>query len=69
MVPILPAANVIKIGAQSLIDRGRSAVLPVVEELGANSREHQVQLVNGLKPGTITQAIRGEPVRTVITAT
>ena len=30
---ILPDVSVLKIGGQSLIDRGRAAVLPVVEEL------------------------------------
>jgi molybdenum storage protein len=48
--PILPNANVVKIGAQSLIDRGRSAVFPVVEELGANAPEHQ--LIIGVGAGT-----------------
>jgi molybdenum storage protein len=46
-VPILPEANVVKIGAQSLIDRGRSAVFPVIEELGANAREHQLIIAVG----------------------
>jgi molybdenum storage protein len=49
-VAILPAANVVKIGAQSLIDRGRSAVFPVIEELGANAHAHQ--LVIGVGAGT-----------------
>ena len=49
-VRILPAANVVKIGAQSLIDRGRSAVFPVVQELGANRAEHQ--LIIGVGAGT-----------------
>jgi molybdenum storage protein len=49
-VPILPRANVIKIGAQSLIDRGRAAVFPVVEELGAAAAEHQ--LIIGVGAGT-----------------
>lgn len=50
MVPILPEANVVKIGAQSLIDRGRTAVYPVVEELGACAAEHQ--LIIGVGAGT-----------------
>jgi molybdenum storage protein len=50
LVRILPRANVVKIGAQSLIDRGRSAVFPVVEELGANAAEHQ--LIIGVGAGT-----------------
>jgi molybdenum storage protein len=50
MVPFLPNANVVKIGAQSLIDRGRSAVFPVVEELGACAAQHQ--LIIGVGAGT-----------------
>lgn len=50
LVRILPRANVVKIGAQSLIDRGRSAVFPVVAELGANRAEHQ--LIVGVGAGT-----------------
>jgi len=46
-----PAAReLVKIGAQSLIDRGRSAVFPVIEELGANAAEHQ--LIIGVGAGT-----------------
>jgi molybdenum storage protein len=50
LVQILPHANVLKIGAQSLIDRGRSAVLPIIEELGANAQKHQ--LIIGVGAGT-----------------
>jgi molybdenum storage protein len=32
-LPILPEANVIKIGGQSFIDRGRTAVFPLIEEI------------------------------------
>lgn len=49
-VSILPQAHVVKIGAQSLMDRGRSAVYPVIEELGANCRDHQ--LIIGVGAGT-----------------
>jgi molybdenum storage protein len=44
---ILPDANVIKVGGQSLIDRGRAAILPVVEELVAARREHQLLIGTG----------------------
>jgi len=37
---ILPEANVLKIGGQSLIDRGRAAMLPAIEELVQAKREH-----------------------------
>lgn len=50
VVRILPDANVLKIGAQSLIDRGRTAVYPVIEELAANSPEHK--LIIGVGAGT-----------------
>lgn len=49
-VHILPDANVVKIGGQSLLDRGRSAVYPVIEELVANLPEHK--LVIGCGAGT-----------------
>ena len=44
---ILPEVSVIKIGGQSLIDRGRSAVYPLVEELVVVKRSHQVLIGTG----------------------
>jgi molybdenum storage protein len=44
---ILPDANVLKIGGQSIIDRGRSAVHPIVEELAAAKKEHQLMIGTG----------------------
>jgi molybdenum storage protein len=44
---ILPWANVIKIGGQSLIDRGRSAVYPLVDEIVANLKRHKMILGTG----------------------
>lgn len=44
---ILPDVSVIKIGGQSLIDRGRAAVYPVVEELVAVKRSHQILIGTG----------------------
>lgn len=44
---ILPDANVIKIGGQSMIDRGRSAVFPIVEELAQNLRRHKMIIGTG----------------------
>jgi molybdenum storage protein len=44
---ILPDANVLKIGGQSIIDRGRAAVYPIVEELVAAKREHQIMIGTG----------------------
>jgi molybdenum storage protein len=44
---ILPDANVLKIGGQSVIDRGRSAVYPIVEELVAAKQDHQLMIGTG----------------------
>ena len=49
-IPILPDANVVKIGGQSFIDRGRSAVLPLLDELVANLADHK--LIIGTGAGT-----------------
>src|SRR5215469_2902372 len=44
---ILPDATVLKIGGQSIMDRGRSAVYPVVDELVAAKAEHQLLIGTG----------------------
>lgn len=44
---ILPEANVVKIGGQSMIDRGRSALFPLVEEIVENLPRHQMILGTG----------------------
>ena len=44
---ILPEANVVKIGGQSIIDRGRKAVFPLLEELVANLPRHQIIIGTG----------------------
>src|SRR4051812_20011684 len=44
---ILPWANVVKIGGQSIMDRGRSAVIPLVEEIVANLPRHKMILGTG----------------------
>jgi molybdenum storage protein len=46
---ILPKLNVIQIGGQSIMDRGHSAVIPLLEEIVANQSEH-MQVV-GVGPG------------------
>jgi molybdenum storage protein len=45
--PILPWVNVVKIGGQSIMDRGRSAVGPVVDEIVANLKRHKMILGTG----------------------
>ena len=44
---ILPDATVIKVGGQSVIDRGRAAVYPLVEEIIAARRDHQLLIGTG----------------------
>jgi molybdenum storage protein len=44
---ILPDATVIKIGGQSVIDRGRSAVYPLVEEIVAARKAHKLLIGTG----------------------
>jgi molybdenum storage protein len=47
MLPILPDANVIKIGGQSFIDRGRAAVFPLIDELVTNLAQHKMIIGTG----------------------
>ena len=44
---ILPEVSVLKIGGQSLIDRGAAAVLPLVEELVEVKASHQILIGTG----------------------
>src|SRR6059036_563706 len=44
---IIPDANVVKIGGQSLIDRGRSAVFPLIDEIVANLPRHKMIIGTG----------------------
>jgi molybdenum storage protein len=46
-IRILPEANVVKIGGQSLIDRGRPAVFPLLDELVANLPDHKMIIGTG----------------------
>src|SRR5215218_9570094 len=46
-VQILPEANVIKVGGQSFIDRGRVAVFPLIDEVVANLGRHKMILGTG----------------------
>src|SRR5689334_828310 len=47
VVQILPDANVIKIGGQSFIDRGRAAVFPIIEEIVENLPRHKMIIGTG----------------------
>lgn len=44
---ILPDATVLKIGGQSVIDRGRSAVYPLVDEIIAVRKQHKMLIGTG----------------------
>lgn len=46
-VQILPDANVIKVGGQSFIDRGRAAVFPLIEEIVENLGRHKMIIGTG----------------------
>jgi molybdenum storage protein len=47
VLPILPDANVVKIGGQSFIDRGRAAVFPLIDELVENLAHHKMIIGTG----------------------
>src|SRR3954447_11471702 len=44
---ILPDATVIKIGGQSVIDRGRAAVYPLIDEIVEARKDHQLLIGTG----------------------
>ncbi len=46
-VSILPDSNVIKIGGQSFIDRGRAAVFPIIDEVVENLGRHDMIIGTG----------------------
>ncbi|MHC1559315.1 amino acid kinase family protein [Actinomycetospora sp. C-140] len=45
--PVLPDVSVLKIGGQSVMDRGRTAVLPLVDELVAATAQHRMLIGTG----------------------
>ena len=44
---ILPDVNVVKIGGQSIMDRGRSAVFPLIDEIAEVAQKHQILIGAG----------------------
>src|SRR5688572_21082594 len=44
---ILPDANVLKVGGQSFIDRGRAAVFPLIDEIVENLGRHDMIIGTG----------------------
>jgi molybdenum storage protein len=67
-----PAARLIPmISARDLISRHLLSlpIEPIVLEMLIDARLiSQIQVINGLAPGAITQAVHGDPVGTIITA-
>lgn len=49
-IRVLPDVNVAKVGGQSIFDRGRAAVWPLVDELAICARQHQI--IVGMGGGT-----------------
>lgn len=52
---ILPDVNVIQIGGRSIMDRGRSALLPLLDEIVANQAQHR--MIIGVGAGVRTRHI------------
>ncbi len=46
-IRILPDVNVVKIGGQSVMDRGRAAVLPLIDEIAAAAKRHSILIGAG----------------------
>lgn len=46
-IRVLPNVNVIKIGGQSIMDRGRPAVFPLLKEIVENAKRHQILIGAG----------------------
>jgi molybdenum storage protein len=47
VIKIMPEVNVLKIGGQSVMDRGRAALYPLIEEIVANKARHKMLLCSG----------------------
>jgi molybdenum storage protein len=43
----MPELNVVKLGGQSIIDRGREVLLPILDEIITAREEHQILVVTG----------------------
>ena len=46
-VAMMPSVKVVKIGGQSIMDRGRSALFPLIEEVGRIKDQHRLLLTAG----------------------
>ena len=52
-IKILPDVNVIKIGGQTTMDRGRQAVYPLLAEIVSNMKRHKMILVWAVAHGLV----------------
>lgn len=50
VIAMLPYADVLKIGGQSILDRGRDAIMPVIDEIVASIEHHR--MIIGVGGGT-----------------
>ncbi|MCD6072779.1 MAG: aspartate/glutamate/uridylate kinase, partial [Microvirga sp.] len=46
-IRVLPDVNIIKVGGQSIMDRGRAGLFPLIDEIGACARSHQMVIGAG----------------------
>jgi molybdenum storage protein len=46
-IRVLPDVNIIKVGGQSIMDRGRAGLFPLIDEIGACARNHQIVIGAG----------------------
>jgi molybdenum storage protein len=49
---IFPDVSLVSIGGQSIFDRGKPAILPLVDELAAIKRDHSYKMILGVGGGT-----------------
>jgi hypothetical protein len=61
-VALMPDVKVIKIGGQSVMDRGRAALFPILDEVVAQKDTYKMLLCCGGG----TRALKGEDVGTII---
>lgn len=54
-VDILPYVNVIGVGGRSILDRGRAAILPLIDEIVKNKKKHKMIL--GVSGGARTRHV------------
>ncbi len=61
VLPILPDVNVVQIGGRSIIDRGYSALKPILDEIVANQAQHRmvIGVGSGVRLPAMLAAARG----------